>query len=702
MTNKEVLGSDSVRARIIQMEYKELTESEIRRIYIEETGTEPPANITIYSSNDFSELQKGDYYSGFDGSAIHFYDEEKGINQVYTITRGSEGSEKDSWKPKDWFYNLFGIGLGQNDSQISDAKRFTELVTKEVNKSNDSPIPIKSIGMGHSLGGNLITTLQLITGQFDNVYAVNHIPPSIYQLASIDSIFANELNAMFKLDLENNFNAIYDIDPTELKEFTEAYYKERIDETTINRLNMEEDLLYAMWGLSGFIDIGVGDPMNSIEGFDGLHDFMSHISDEDMRIVRLYFAQFVQGYNKDGFDGAIREITGFRFDLLDDLKEIFSSHSESNIFKAAWDTRESSADLARGFGPMLRDMGEKIPQLYDDLVVLYNNIDPLLDALVDLEVITPVERQEIKRSLGEILESVGNIKMYLNGSLNQGWINLIRSGYYIYQEVNNIMANVDNLKLHTEGLMDYFGLSGEAHKMNHVVNALGKNSEGNVTRVYEGGDMYFIKPQDVLQKGDSLLDRLKEMPKSGESLLSELRDVMGRGKGLGKLFPMLGLGLAGVSAMRSFIGANQPIKVNISSAVRIYQKGQSTCDEIKSEVAKLKRLYESEYEEGFNDWKRVLTTKMNNMEQSPRSYQQELLGHTPPSAEKVWKITKITVHEEVDPLPAALTENFESIFAYYEEEMVDTLARVELIKESIETLFSEEEEISHLFTINYQ
>jgi hypothetical protein len=33
MGNKEVLDTDQVRARMIQMEYKELTESEIRRIY---------------------------------------------------------------------------------------------------------------------------------------------------------------------------------------------------------------------------------------------------------------------------------------------------------------------------------------------------------------------------------------------------------------------------------------------------------------------------------------------------------------------------------------------------------------------------------------------------------------------------------------------------------------------------------------------
>ncbi|UTR16149.1 hypothetical protein MM221_06205 [Salipaludibacillus sp. LMS25] len=700
MGNKEVLDSDQVRARMIQMEYKELTESEIRRIYIEETGTEPPANITVYSSDDYPELREGDYYSGFDGSAIHFYDEEKGINQVYTITRGSEGSEKDSWKPKDWFYNLFGIGLGQNASQLEDAGTFVDYVMIDVERV-DTNIPLKSLGMGHSLGGNLITTLQLVTGQFDNVYAVNHIPPSMYQLVHSDPLFALRVSEEFNINLTNNFNNIYDIDPTELKEFTEAYYKERIDETTINRLNMEEDLLYAMWGLSGFIDIGVGDPMNSIEGFDGLHDFMSHISDEDMRIVRLYFAQFVQGYNKDGFDGAIREIMGLRSDFIDDFADIYSAYSNTNIFTAAWSTRNLKAKMTFTIWPMLWDMGKKVPQLYDDLVVLYNNIDPLLDALVDLEVITPLERQEIKRSLGEILESVGNIKSYLKRSLQQSWSDRIQSVYIIYQEYNNIMANVDNIKLHTEGLMAYFGLSADAHKMTHVVNALGKNNGENVMRVYEGGDMYFIKPQDVSQQGDSLLDRLKEMPKSGESLLSELREALSGGKGLGNLLPMSWLGLAGFSAMQSFLGVNQPIKVNISSAVRIYQKGQSTCDDIKSEVAKLKRLYESEYEEGFSNWKSALTTKMNNMEQSPRSYQQEFFGHYPPSAKKIWKITKITVHEEVEPLPAALTENFDSIFAYYEEEVADTLARVELIKESIETLFSEEEEISQLFTLTY-
>ncbi|UTR16154.1 hypothetical protein MM221_06230 [Salipaludibacillus sp. LMS25] len=55
------------------------------RFIIKETGTEPPANITIYSSDDFSELREGGYYSGFDGSAIHFYDEEKGINQTNVL-----------------------------------------------------------------------------------------------------------------------------------------------------------------------------------------------------------------------------------------------------------------------------------------------------------------------------------------------------------------------------------------------------------------------------------------------------------------------------------------------------------------------------------------------------------------------------------------------------------------------------------------
>ncbi|SDZ64255.1 hypothetical protein SAMN05421736_12422 [Evansella caseinilytica] len=82
MANEEVLNSDLLRARMMELEYGEVTIEEVKRIYIEETGKAPPGNITIYRSDDFKEeLRKGDHYSGFDGTVIHFYDEQQGRAQ---------------------------------------------------------------------------------------------------------------------------------------------------------------------------------------------------------------------------------------------------------------------------------------------------------------------------------------------------------------------------------------------------------------------------------------------------------------------------------------------------------------------------------------------------------------------------------------------------------------------------------------------
>ena len=92
----DVLHSEILKARIVNLEYGSKDEDgelipispeDIRRIYIEETGPEPPNNITLYRSEDFKSSWRD---SGFDGTVIHFYDPQKGINESYTIPRGSE------------------------------------------------------------------------------------------------------------------------------------------------------------------------------------------------------------------------------------------------------------------------------------------------------------------------------------------------------------------------------------------------------------------------------------------------------------------------------------------------------------------------------------------------------------------------------------------------------------------------------------
>ncbi|ABO65794.1 MULTISPECIES: DUF6792 domain-containing protein [Geobacillus] len=53
MPQNLVLDTDLLRARIMALEYDHLTEAEIRRIYMEEAGKEPPAYIKVYHSDDF-------------------------------------------------------------------------------------------------------------------------------------------------------------------------------------------------------------------------------------------------------------------------------------------------------------------------------------------------------------------------------------------------------------------------------------------------------------------------------------------------------------------------------------------------------------------------------------------------------------------------------------------------------------------------
>ncbi|WP_368658473.1 DUF6792 domain-containing protein [Metabacillus halosaccharovorans] len=56
MSNEELLNTNILRARVMHLEYENLTnkevESEIRRIYYEETGKQLFTDVTVYHSDD--------------------------------------------------------------------------------------------------------------------------------------------------------------------------------------------------------------------------------------------------------------------------------------------------------------------------------------------------------------------------------------------------------------------------------------------------------------------------------------------------------------------------------------------------------------------------------------------------------------------------------------------------------------------------
>ncbi|MED4153928.1 DUF6792 domain-containing protein [Priestia aryabhattai] len=208
MSGKPVLN-DSIRNKLTQLEYKGLSgkEKEIKQIYKESTGKEPPS-FKIYSSDEMN-IGKD---SGFDGAAIHFYDKKKHINQVYYIFRGTEPSKDFG----DVVYDALGIGAGKDQEQIRDATKMYEKVEGYIKSSSTK---IERYGDGHSLGGHLIVTLGLITKDFKDIRGMNDAPVNVNQLIKIDSDFSDYTR--------RKYGNIDSISSKKLIEIANIYYKKQ-------------------------------------------------------------------------------------------------------------------------------------------------------------------------------------------------------------------------------------------------------------------------------------------------------------------------------------------------------------------------------------------------------------------------------------------------------------------------------------------
>lgn len=627
MSNEELLNTDILRARVMDLEYENLTnkevESEIRRIYYEETGKKLTTNVTIYRSDDILEDQrKNEIDSGFDGTIIHFQNEEQKINQSITITRGSELGEKDTWRPIDWTYNLMGIFVGGTDNQYSDAKRFYDDVHSIIQNRNNNLPSLEKYGYGHSLGGNNITILQLMSRdendlRFKAVYAINDAAPSAYQLAVIDNEFRAIIRTEFQID---NDEDIYNIPENELTAFTEEYYKNKIDETTINHLTAEEDMLYGVSGVRGFLEIGDRDGfLDTDPRYKGIRELIDKIPDKDLWTIQMFLSNYSTTYDTEGIDGFLRALTGFNPAVVDSILTSSDEFSETvekiqksvdGLEKPFTDVTNADSFLSfakeyltlpldflganlnlqkevlTGFFqtagnltgliveavPMIIDMAEKLPKLISNVKVLYQNLNPILQAFVDVGFISQVEKDKIISYVKEIETSLEAIQAIIDESLDPSLLSALNSTDPMNQmkeiakiiaALQTINAEVSDIKEALEGLknvdtsfMDHISGSALAHGLEAVVNGLSQDK--NIS--YVNNDMYM-----------------------------------------------------------SSAGSDE-IKVNISSSVRIYQKGLAISQEKESNVNRLKTLFTSEYMDDYDERMQHIMEKIHMMESNPKQY----------------------------------------------------------------------------------
>jgi exonuclease VII small subunit len=210
--------------------------------------------------------------------------------------------------------------------------------------------------------------------------------------------------------------------------------------------------------------------------------------------------------------------------------------------------------------------------------------------------------------------------------------------FQIEQKVSDIIKHLQIIQENTKNLQNAITISVNAHSLNDVINALAR-SKG---RTYDkNGDLILIK-------------------KVGE----------------------------------------HEIRMNLSSAVRIYQKGLQIMKEKEAVLHKMKQCYFDEYVEDFEIQKRKLMKKIEDMEQNPWAYQ-HLLGHFTYDAEQVYVLRHIDVHESIPPLDPMIPHILEAMFSYYELEISKGKELITTIKKSFEEFFEQDQNVSKIFDLRY-
>ena len=144
-------------------------EYKIKRIIQDVTG-EKIDDIVVYNCGlSTPKLAK----NGFQATAIYL---EK-YNELLVIFRGTELDDMS-----DWFYNYTGIVSGENTSQIDSAFAFLKFLKKKMPNFDTC----YKVAAGHSLGGHLAITVELLRKTFQRVYTYNTALPQLKQLRKYD------------------------------------------------------------------------------------------------------------------------------------------------------------------------------------------------------------------------------------------------------------------------------------------------------------------------------------------------------------------------------------------------------------------------------------------------------------------------------------------------------------------------------------
>jgi len=522
MANYNIFSNENVKLRLINLEYdykkkfasnnpKEIKEAkaefeaEVRRIYKEETNQNLPKDIEIYTSKELikknNQKDKSIKESGYDGTAIYIKDSENQIDQLHIISEGSADNE-------DWSYNFFGLFLGIDNSQYRATREFTKEAKKRAGNSDE----LHTYALGHSLANNNQLMVQLIDGEFDEVYGVNGAQVSVNHLLQADKdlldAMINKFNVLNTDELEN-------VRKEDLKKAITQYYNDKGVTAKITQRISKDDPLYGVSGKAGFITFGNVKMKDTNTDVKGIRSIIDKIPDEEVRSIQTFLRKYSDEYKKGGLNGFVMASTGIDAELVGSIISADGNVAKGKIVK----------DRFGDIQVMVKNIGEKMPAFIKFFHTILNNSGTVVDQLEENGYIDETQRKSIKKQLKIVNSKIGDIEIqYQQLKYALSTNNVVAIVYYVCELIGSVNELKDAFETLDTETKDALKLIVDGHSIVQMLNALSKEKGFS----YKGSDIYFTGKSGSGETIQVNLSSAVRIYQNGMKIVEDMEDAISK------------------------------------------------------------------------------------------------------------------------------------------------------------------------------
>ncbi|MDL2029427.1 hypothetical protein OOZ25_08920 [Bacillus subtilis] len=522
MANYNIFSNENVKLRLINLEYdykkkfasnnpKEIKEAkaefeaEVRRIYKEETNQNLPKDIEIYTSKELikknNQKDKSIKESGYDGTAIYIKDSENQIDQLHIISEGSADNE-------DWSYNFFGLFLGIDNSQYRATREFTKEAKKRAGNSDE----LHTYALGHSLANNNQVMVQLIDGEFDEVYGVNGAQVSVNHLLQADKdlldAMINKFNVLNTDELEN-------VRKEDLKKAITQYYNDKGVTAKITQRISKDDPLYGVSGKADFITFGNVKMKDTNTDVKGIRSIIDKIPDEEVRSIQTFLRKYSDEYKKGGLNGFVMASTGIDAELVGSIISADGNVAKGKIVK----------DRFGDIQVMVKNIGEKMPAFIKFFHTILNNSGTVVDQLEENGYIDEAQRKSIKKQLKIVNSKIGEIEIqYQQLKYALSTNNVVAIVYYVCELIGSVNELKDAFETLDTETKDALKLIVDGHSIVQMLNALSKEKGFS----YKGSDIYFTGKSGSGETIQVNLSSAVRIYQNGMKIVEDMEDAISK------------------------------------------------------------------------------------------------------------------------------------------------------------------------------